>query len=145
MKKEKDYLIKLKKIFEKTISIIEKYHPDEIAIEAPFLGKNAQSMLKLGRAQGVAISAGLSREIPVSEYMPKKVKLALTGSGNSSKYQVLGMVKNILNLKEIKLGYDSSDAMAVAICHHMNRGKKKNNKEYSNWGAFIENNKNRVS
>src|SRR5699024_11547941 len=101
LKKYKDHHLKLKLIFERTIELIETYHPDEIAIEAPFYGKNVQSMLKLGRAQGVAMAAGLSHEIPVTEYSPKKIKMAITGNGNASKEQVAKMLQQILSLKTL--------------------------------------------
>ena len=99
LQKYKDPYIKLRLIFERTIELIETYHPDEIALEAPFMGKNPQSMLKLGRAQGVAMAAGLSRDIPVTEYAPKKIKMAVTGNGNASKEQVAKMLQSMLKLK----------------------------------------------
>jgi crossover junction endodeoxyribonuclease RuvC len=107
--KYKDPYIKLKLIFERTIELIETYHPDEIALEAPFFGKNVQSMLKLGRAQGVAMAAGLSREIPVTEYLPKKIKMAVTGNGNASKEQVAKMLQSLLGLKTIPKNLDATD------------------------------------
>ncbi len=99
MAKLGDHSLKLKKIFDEVIGLIDSYHPDELSIEAPFFGKNVQSMLKLGRAQGVAIAAALSREIPYSEYAPRKIKQAITGNGNASKEQVAQMVQTLLNLK----------------------------------------------
>ena len=107
LQKYADPYTKLKLIFERTISLIDTYHPDEIAIEAPFFGKNVQSMLKLGRAQGVAMAAGLSREIPITEYSPKKVKQSVTGNGNASKEQVAAMLQTILKFKEMPewIGY----------------------------------------
>jgi crossover junction endodeoxyribonuclease RuvC len=101
LKKYDDHYLKLKLIFERTIELIDTYNPDEIAIEAPFFGKNVQSMLKLGRAQGVAMAAGLSREIPITEYLPKKIKMAITGNGNASKEQVALMLKSLLDLKTL--------------------------------------------
>ena len=101
LKKYPDHYIKLKLIFERTLELIDTYHPDEIAIEAPFYGKNVQSMLKLGRAQGVAMAAGLSRQIPITEYMPKKIKMAITGNGNASKEQVAKMLQGLLKLKTL--------------------------------------------
>ena len=95
-----DHYLKLKLIFERTVELIDTYHPDEIAIEAPFFGKNVQSMLKLGRAQGVAMAAGLSREVPITEYSPKKIKMAITGNGNASKEQVAKMLQSLLKLKD---------------------------------------------
>ena len=101
LKKVVGHEVKLKKIFEKTLGLIDNFHPDELAIEAPFYGKNVQSMLKLGRAQGVAMAAGLYREVPITEYSPKKIKMAITGNGNASKEQVAGMLQNLLNLKKL--------------------------------------------
>ena len=107
LKKYDDPYVKLKLIFERTVELIDTYHPDEIAIEAPFFGKNVQSMLKLGRAQGVAMAAGLSREIPVTEYLPKKIKMAITGNGNASKEQVAKMLQSLLGLKTLPKNLDS--------------------------------------
>ena len=98
LSKYSDHYLKLKLIFERTIELIDNYHPDEIAIEAPFFGKNVQSMLKLGRAQGVAMAAGLSRGIPITEYSPKKIKMAITGNGNASKEQVAKMLTKLVAL-----------------------------------------------
>mgnify|MGYP003303017768 CR=1 FL=1 len=101
LSKLKTHELKLKKIFERTLAMIDEYKPDELAVEAPFFGKNVQSMLKLGRAQGVAMIAGLTREIPITEYSPKKIKMAITGNGNSSKEQVAKMLKTMLDIKEM--------------------------------------------
>src|SRR5690625_6332929 len=101
--------LKLKKIFEKTLSLIDTYHPDEIAIEAPFYGKNVQSMLKLGRAQGVAMAASLYREVPITEYAPKKIKMAITGNGNASKEQVAGMLQSLLKIEKLPKRLDSTE------------------------------------
>jgi crossover junction endodeoxyribonuclease RuvC len=144
LKKYSDHYVKLKLIFERTIHLIETYHPDEIAIEAPFFGKNVQSMLKLGRAQGVAMAAGLSREIPITEYSPKKIKMAITGNGNASKEQVAKMLQNLLKLKTLPKNLDSTDGLAAAVCHFYNSGKITSGKSYSNWGAFIKQNSDRV-
>lgn len=135
--------LRLKKIFEKTLSIIDEFHPDELAIEAPFYGKNVQSMLKLGRAQGVAMAAGLYREIPITEYSPKKIKMSITGNGNASKEQVAGMLQNLLGLKEIPKRLDATDGLAAAVCHFFNSGKTENQKTYSGWGAFVKDNPDR--
>ena len=118
--KIKDHYVRLKLIFEKTIELIDKHKPDEISIEAPFFGKNVQSMLKLGRAQGVAMAAGLSRQIPVTEYSPKKIKMAITGNGNASKEQVAKMLQNLLSIKELPKNLDSTDGLAAAVCHFYN-------------------------
>jgi crossover junction endodeoxyribonuclease RuvC len=144
LKKYSDHYSKLKLIFERTIELIDNYHPDEIAIEAPFFGKNVQSMLKLGRAQGVAMAAGLSREIAITEYSPKKIKMAITGNGNASKEQVAKMLQNLLNLKELPKNLDATDGLAAAVCHFYNSGKSNVDKGYSGWGSFIKQNKNRI-
>jgi crossover junction endodeoxyribonuclease RuvC len=136
---------KLKIIFERTIELIETHNPDEIAIEAPFFGKNVQSMLKLGRAQGVAMAAGLSRGIPITEYEPKKIKMAITGNGNASKEQVAKMLQQLLGLKELPKNLDSTDGLATAVCHFFNSGRLEIGKSYSGWDAFVKNNENRVS
>ncbi|TXC79007.1 crossover junction endodeoxyribonuclease RuvC [Luteibaculum oceani] len=143
--KYKSHELKLKTIFERVTGLINSYTPDHLAIEAPFFGKNVQSMLKLGRAQGVAMAAGLVREIPISEYAPKQIKLAITGSGTASKEQVAGMLKHIFGLKELPQHLDATDGLAAALCHHhalqnkIPAGNKKNN-----WGAFLKNNPNRL-
>ena len=145
LKKYDDHYVKLKLIFERTIHLIETYHPDEIAIEAPFFGKNVQSMLKLGRAQGVAMAAGLSREIPITEYSPKKIKMAITGNGNASKEQVAKMLQNLLKLKTLPKNLDSTDGLAAAVCHFYNSGKITSGKNYTGWGAFVKQNGDRVN
>lgn len=139
--------LKLKRIFERMVSIIEEFLPDEMAIEAPFYGPNVQSMLKLGRAQGVAMAAGLSREVSIVEYLPKKVKQSVSGSGNAGKEQVAFMVEKLLGETIEKKFLDATDALAVAICHHMH-GKTKaltgNNSKKKGWAAFVSENKDRV-
>jgi crossover junction endodeoxyribonuclease RuvC len=144
LKKYSDHYVKLRYIFERTIELIDSYHPDEIAIEAPFFGKNVQSMLKLGRAQGVAIAAGLSRQIPITEYAPKKIKMAITGNGNASKEQVAGMLKNILKLESLPKNLDATDGLAAAVCHFYNGDKISGGKQYTGWGAFVKQNQSRV-
>ena len=144
LSKYDSHYLRLKKIFDKTLHIIDTYHPDEIAIEAPFYGKNVQSMLKLGRAQGVAMSAGLTREIPITEYAPKKIKIAITGNGNASKEQVAGMLKNLLNIKEIPKKLDATDGLAAAVCHFFNSGKPQSDKSYSGWASYVKNNPGKV-
>ena len=144
LKKYDDHYLKLKLIFERTIELIDTYHPDEIAIEAPFFGKNVQSMLKLGRAQGVAMAAGLSREIPITEYAPKKIKMAITGNGNASKEQVAKMLQSMLGLKTIPKNLDSMDGLAAAVCHFYNQGRVEVGKSYSGWSAFVKQNEKRV-
>lgn len=144
LKKYSDHYVKLRVIFERTIELIETYHPDEIAIEAPFFGKNVQSMLKLGRAQGVAMAAGLSRQIPITEYEPKKIKMAITGNGNASKGQVAKMLQQLLGLKTLPTNLDSTDGLAAAVCHFFNSGRVQVGKSYSGWGAFVKQNEDRV-
>lgn len=145
LKKYDDHYVKLKIIFERTIELIETHHPDEIAIEAPFFGKNVQSMLKLGRAQGVAMAAGLSRQIPITEYEPKKIKMAITGNGNASKEQVAKMLQQLLNIGELPKNLDSTDGLAAAVCHFFNSSKTVVGKSYTGWDAFIKQNEDRVS
>ena len=142
--KYKDHYLKLKLVFERTISLIEGYSPDEIAIEAPFFGKNVQSMLKLGRAQGVAMAAGLSREIPITEYSPKKIKMAITGNGNASKEQVAKMLQNLLSIKELPKNLDSTDGLAAAVCHFYNSNNSLGGEKYSGWSSFIKKNKDKI-
>src|SRR3954462_3263059 len=137
-----DHAIRLKKIFERTISIIEEFKPDELAIEAPFFGKNVQSMLKLGRAQGVAIAGALSHNLPIHEYSPKKIKQSITGSGNASKEQVASMLKTLLNFKETPEFLDATDGLAAAVCHHFQRQPAGGKKAYTRWKAFLADNPN---
>jgi len=144
LKKYNDHYLKLKLIFERTIELIDTHHPDEIAIEAPFFGKNVQSMLKLGRAQGVAMAAGLSREIPITEYLPKKIKMAITGNGNASKEQVAKMLQSLLDLKTLPKNLDATDGLAAAVCHFYNSGKISIGNNYSGWSAFVKQNEDRV-
>lgn len=151
LSKYENQAIKLKKIFERTTSLIEEYHPDEMAIEAPFYGKNVQAMLKLGRAQGVGIAAAISREIPIKEYLPRKIKQSITGNGSASKEQVFAMLQTILNIKETPEYLDASDAVAVALCHYFQGGittpttEKSTGKSKSNsWKNFLTENPNRV-
>jgi len=145
LKKYDDPYTKLKLIFERTIELIDTFHPDEIAIEAPFYGKNVQSMLKLGRAQGVAMAAGLSRQIPITEYMPKKIKMAITGNGNASKEQVAKMLQSVLKLKTLPKNLDSTDGLAAAVCHFYNEGKVELGKSYTGWEAFIKQNPGKIN
>ena len=145
LKKYNDPYIKLKLIFERTLELIDTYHPDEIAIEAPFYSKNVQSMLKLGRAQGVAMAAGLSREIPITEYLPKKIKMAITGNGNASKEQVAKMLQGLLGLKSLPKNLDSTDGLAAAVCHFYNEGRVEVGVTYTGWEAFVKQNPKKIS
>ena len=144
LSKYEDPYIKLKLIFERTLELIDTYHPDEIAIEAPFYGKNVQSMLKLGRAQGVAMAAGLSRQVPITEYLPKKIKMAITGNGNASKEQVARMLQTLLGLKTLPKNLDSTDGLAAAVCHFYNQGSPVVGKAYTGWEAFVKQNADRT-
>lgn len=134
--------LRLKKIFERVTHIIDEFRPDEVALEAPFFGKNVQSMLKLGRAQGVAMSAALAREIPIIEYAPKKIKQAVTGNGNASKEQVAKMLMTILKFQEAPKLLDATDALAVALCHHYQKGSQE--RRNKSWEAFVSENPRRV-
>lgn len=142
LSKYDDHADRLKKIFERVVALIDEYKPDELAIEAPFFGKNVQSMLKLGRAQGVAIAAALSKNIPMTEYSPKKIKMSITGNGNASKEQVAAMLESLLIFKYESKLLDATDALAAAVCHHFqNKGVSGNvKKSYSGWDTFLKDN-----
>jgi len=137
---------KFLKIHERVLGIIEEFLPDEIAIESPFFGKNVQSMLKLGRVQGMVMSLAFSKSIPIAEYEPKKIKQSVTGNGNASKEQVAKMVEILGNIKLDAKLHDATDALGIAICHHFHnknisstiKGTKKG------WGAFVTENPNRI-
>lgn len=135
---------KLKKIFERTLNLIEEYHPDEMAIEAPFYGKNVQSMLKLGRAQGVAMAAALTRSVPIFEYSPRKIKQSITGRGNASKEQVAAMLHNLLKYEELPRYLDATDGLAVAVCHYFQGAREGGGKAYTGWAAYVGKNKDRI-
>jgi len=136
---------KLKKIFEDLQMLIDRYEPQEMAIEAPFFGKNVQAMLKLGRAQGVAIAAGMTKGLNVTEYAPRKIKQSVTGKGNASKEQVAAMLQQILKVDLREEFLDATDALGAAVCHFcQNQNRVGGGKKYSGWDAFINDNKNRV-
>ncbi len=148
LSKYESHYLRLGKIFERITQIIDSYHPDEVAIEAPFFGKNVQSMLKLGRAQGVAIAAAIERDIPITEYEPRKVKVAITGNGAASKEQVAGMLMRMLKIPadDMNVQMDATDALGVAYCHYLQIrlpgvaiGRK-----VSSWKDFVAKNKDRV-
>lgn len=145
-----DQTLKLRAVFKETLGIIERHHPDELAIEAQFFGKNVQSMLKLGRAQGVAIAAAMQRELAVCEYAPKRVKQSITGNGNASKEQVAAMLLSILSLPELPASTDATDAIAVALCHHFANGLAPRSKgggtasKKAGWAAFVRSNPDRI-
>ena len=142
--KVENHALKLKNIFEQTSSLIDQYHPDELAIEAPFFGKNVQSMLKLGRAQGVAIAAALSQSIPIFEYSPRKIKQSITGKGSSSKEQVAAMLQHLLQFKEMPEHLDATDGLAAAMCHYFQRETTTEKMSYSGWKTFLLDNPDRV-
>jgi crossover junction endodeoxyribonuclease RuvC len=147
MDKIDDHMLKLQRIFEKTVALIDNYHPDCLAIEAPFYGKNIQVMLKLGRAQGVAMAAALSRNVEITEYSPLKIKQAITGNGNAGKEQVAAMLQNLLSFKETPEFLDATDGLAVAVCHSFQKmpaGKSGSKKSYSGWETFVKDNTGRV-
>ena len=134
---------KLKRIFERTLYLVDEYNPNILAIEAPFFGKNVQSMLKLGRAQGVSIAAALYRDVPIEEYLPKKIKQSITGSGNSSKEQVAKMLQTLLSIKTLPKNLDATDGLAAAVCCFFQGGKSRTEKNYSDWSNFVKQNPDR--
>ena len=142
LSKYEGHELRLKKIFDRVLNLIDEYHPDEMALEAPFYGKNVQSMLKLGRAQGVAMAAALFREIPIIEYAPRKVKQSVTGNGNASKEQVAKMLMMLLGIKELPRLLDATDALAVAVCQHFQKGAGKSGQK--SWKAFLKEHPGRV-
>ncbi|MCB2194356.1 MAG: crossover junction endodeoxyribonuclease RuvC [Bacteroidetes bacterium] len=144
LKKYTDHYTKLKKIFDRVLSLIDHYHPDEMAVEAPFFGKNVQSMLKLGRAQGVAISAALARSIPIFEYAPRKIKMSITGQGNASKEQVAMLLKSLLKIKELPKDLDATDGLAAALCHYYQTNVPVASKSFNSWKDFINKNPGRI-
>jgi crossover junction endodeoxyribonuclease RuvC len=128
------------------LSLIDEYHPDELAIEAPFFGKNVQSMLKLGRAQGVAMAAALERDIPIFEYAPLKIKMAITGNGSAAKEQVAAMLQRYLKIPQESMlpQLDATDGLAAAVCHFFQSKSPVQDKKYSGWKDFIAKNPGRV-
>ena len=147
MRKCKDMYMKLGEIFVRVQGLINSYLPDELAIEAPFFGKNVQSMLKLGRAQGVAIAAAISRQVPIHEYAPMKIKLAITGNGSSSKEQVADMLRRMLNISDSEMPHfmDATDALGAAFCHFIQRNNPVSEKKYSSWADFVAKNPGKVN
>ena len=136
--------LKLKKIFKRTLQLVEEYKPDEFAVEAPFFGKNVQSMLKLGRAQGVAMAAALYRDVPIFEYSPKKIKMAITGNGNASKEQVASMLQSLVKIEKLPKHLDATDGLAAAVCHHFQRKDASSSKSYTGWKAFLQDNPKKI-
>ena len=142
----KDIYVRLEKIHSKVAALIKEYKPETFAIEAPFFGKNVQSMLKLGRAQGVAIAAAMQAGLTVTEYSPKKIKQSITGNGNADKDQVWKMLQKILCIAEKPQHYDATDALAVALCHHYQTSSPllTSGKALKGWDDFIKKNPGRV-
>ncbi|MBQ2200484.1 MAG: crossover junction endodeoxyribonuclease RuvC [Bacteroidaceae bacterium] len=140
LKNMRDPYLRLGRIFERVTGVIDEYKPDELAIEAPFYGKNVQSMLKLGRAQGVAIAAAIVRDIPIHEYEPRKIKVAITGNGAASKEQVAGMLQRMLHIsaEDMEVQMDATDALAAAYCHFIQMGAPQSEKKYSSWKDFVK-------
>lgn len=146
LRKFGDAYLKLGHIFERVTGIIDAYLPDEMAIEAPFFGKNVQSMLKLGRAQGTAIAAAIHHGVPIHEYAPLKIKMAITGNGAASKEQVAGMLQRLLKFDEdamVKF-MDATDALGAAYCHYMQMNRPESQVHYRGWKDFIVKNQERV-
>lgn len=146
LSKYDDHYLRLRKIYERVSGLIEQYHPDELAIEAPFFGKNVQSMLKLGRAQGVAMAAALNRDIPIFEYAPLKIKMSITGSGQAAKEQVAGMLQRILHIPQENMlpQMDATDGLAAALCHFYQTNNPVSEKKYSGWKDFIAKNPGKI-
>lgn len=147
LRKFEDAYLKLGHIFERVTGIIDSFLPDELAIEAPFFGKNVQSMLKLGRAQGVAIAAAIRHSVPIHEYAPLKIKMALTGNGSASKEQVAGMLQRLLKIKDEEMGnfMDATDALAAAYCHYLQMGRPETGAtHYKGWKDFMNKNQDKV-
>lgn len=146
LNKFESHYLRLARIYERVSGLIEQYLPDEMAIEAPFYGKNVQSMLKLGRAQGVAMAAALNRDIPICEYEPRKIKLAITGTGAASKEQVKEMMRRILNIPQESMlpQLDATDALAAALCHFYESSRPHIDKGCRSWKEFIAKNPDKV-
>lgn len=135
---------KLKKIYDRISGLVEEYKPDEFAIEAPFMGQNIQSMFKLGRAQGVAIAAALANDIPVAEYAPKKIKMAVAGNGSASKEQVTRMLETLLKFEYDEDVLDASDGLAVAVCHFFQISSSIPTTKGKGWDSFLANNPDKI-
>lgn len=146
LNKFESHYLRLRRIYERVLGLVEQYLPDEMAIEAPFFGKNVQSMLKLGRAQGVAMAAALSRDVPITEYEPRKIKMAITGNGAASKEQVKEMLRRILDIPDASLlpQLDATDALGAALCHFYESAKPAVARGTSSWKSFIASHPDRV-
>ena len=146
LKKYIDHYHKLQKIFIRTLSLVDEFKPESLAIEAPFFGKNVQSMLKLGRAQGSAIAAALYRDLPIYEFAPLKIKMAITGNGRASKEQVADMLRRYLKISEEEMlpQLDATDGLAAAYCHFLQSGNPIFEGEYKSWKDYINKNEEKV-
>lgn len=146
LNKFESHYMRLHRIYTRVLQLVEQYKPDEMAIEAPFFGKNVQSMLKLGRAQGVAMAAALAREVPITEYEPRKIKQAITGNGGASKEQVRELLRRILNIpaETLDLELDATDGLAAALCHFYETSRPLKVKSSGSWKDFIAHNPDRV-
>ena len=146
LSKFENHDMRLHRIFERVHGRIDQYRPDEMAIEAPFFGKNVQSMLKLGRAQGVAMAAALSRDVPIAEYAPLKIKMSITGNGSASKEQVADMLKRMLHISEENMlpQLDATDGLAAALCHFFQTNRPQTEKTYTSWKDFMAKNPSKV-
>ena len=146
LNKYEDHYLRLRRIFERTIGLIDEFLPDELAIESPFFGKNVQSMLKLGRAQGVAMAAALSRDIPIFEYAPLKIKMAITGNGQAAKEQVADMLQRFLKIPDENMlpQLDATDGLAAALCHFFQSNRPQSQSRYTGWKDFVQKNEKRV-
>lgn len=148
LNKYESHYVRLRRIYDRVLALVEQYKPDYMAIEAPFFGKNVQSMLKLGRAQGAAIVAALERDVPVEEYEPRKIKMAITGNGSASKEQVRELLRRILNLDSStleELQLDATDALAAALCHHYESSRPIHTSSAKSWKDYIAKNPDKVS
>ncbi|MFR9165267.1 MAG: crossover junction endodeoxyribonuclease RuvC [Dysgonomonas sp.] len=146
LNKHDDHYLRLRRIFERVIGLIEEYLPDELAIEAPFFGKNVQSMLKLGRAQGVAMAAALSRDIPIFEYAPLKIKMSITGNGRAAKEQVAYMLQHFLHIADENMlpQLDATDGLAAAVCHFFQTNNPSQDVKFTSWKDYIHKNPSKV-
>ena len=141
-----DHYLRLRRIFERISGLIDEFLPDELAIEAPFYGKNVQSMLKLGRAQGVAMAAALSRDLPIYEYAPLKIKMAITGNGRASKEQVADLLQRFLKIPQENMlpQLDATDGLAAAFCHFLQSNRPQSEAPYVSWKDFVNKNEKRI-
>ncbi|HAC22281.1 MAG: crossover junction endodeoxyribonuclease RuvC [Tannerellaceae bacterium] len=146
LSKYTDHYLKLRRIFERVVALVDEYHPDELAIEAPFFGKNVQSMLKLGRAQGVAMAAALSRDLPIYEYAPLKIKMSITGNGGASKEQVADMLKRYLKIPQENMlpQLDATDGLAAALCHYFQSNRPVADSKVKSWKDYVNKNPGKV-